>query len=319
MALFLGVDGGGSKTQAVVVGEAFEVLGLGEAGPSNYHYVGEATAVENVRLAASAALTMSGATAVESAAFCLAGIRRQPDFDRMEPRLAALALSPRTVLDHDAAAAHFAALAGEPGVVVIAGTGSFAFGIGREGQRFTSGGWGPTLGDEGSAYWMVLEAVKLALAAHDRGDEPGAMTQALITGFEAHDVLTLVDRVYHSGKSREEIAALAVSIGQLSEAGDRHAARVLHDAGKHLAKLAIQVSSRVYPHGDMPVISYQGNVFNAGESLRSSFRMWTRFSRPFARIFPPMHEPVFGAARLAMDPSRQQLFAPEPPVPSDLA
>lgn len=315
MARYLGIDGGGSKTTAVVVDEALEVLGRGEAGASNYHSVGEDTAVANILAATTQATAAARVPAqFESAAFCLAGIRRDPDFQRMRPRLEALNLAALVVLDHDAAAAHCAALSGEPGVVVIAGTGSFAYGLNREGERFTSGGWGPSLGDEGSAYWMVMEAVRSALAQYDRGMAQPRLTDVLLDRFGTCDVMSLVDLVYHAGQSRDQIASVATEVARLAEEGDRHAGRILHDAGKHLARLALQVAQKVYPRVDMPVISYQGSVFQAGPILLNAFRMWVRFMRPFARIFPPMHDPVLGAARLALNPSGVTHSTPEPAI-----
>lgn len=310
MAIYLGVDGGGSKTTAIVADAALQVLGRGEAGASNYHSVGESTAVANIMAATTQASESAGVPAqFEAAAFCLAGVRREPDFARMRPRLEALNLASRIVLDHDAAAAHCAALGGEPGVVVIAGTGSFAFGVNRAGERFTCGGWGPALGDEGSAYWMVMEAVRLALSHYDRGVAQPRITDMLFDRLGVRDVMSLVDLIYHPGQGHDQIAAFAIEIGRLAEAGDTDAGRVLHDAGKHLARLALQVAQAVYPRADRPVISYQGSVFDTGAGpdhagiLFNAFRRWVRFIRPFARICPPMHEPALGAARLALNSS----------------
>src|SRR5205814_2761782 len=167
MKYFLGVDGGASKTAALVIDESGKSLGSGVAGPSNHLRVGVETAARNIERAVNKALVAADVASREIHwAYCgIAGAdhpaHRQEVVDSLE------IFYPRGnfTVDNDARIALTGAIGFGAGVVVIAGTGSVAYGRNEAGEEARAGGWGPSLGDEGSAYGIGRGAFTAVLRA----------------------------------------------------------------------------------------------------------------------------------------------------------
>ena len=155
----VGVDGGGSKTRAAVM-DSEHVLGEGLAGPSNPLRVGIATAAAAVRDAVDKACSAASIKRHEIAAVGvgLAGVRREDIRARMREALIATLAIKQIELVSDGDIALSAATNGQPGIVVIAGTGSICCGINARGKRVCAGGWGPLVGDEGGGSWIARRA-----------------------------------------------------------------------------------------------------------------------------------------------------------------
>ena len=171
MNYFLGVDGGASKTAALVTDESGKSLGTGVAGPSNHLRVGIETAARNIERAVNKALVAADVASREIAwAYCgIAGAdhpaHRQEVVDSLE------IFFPRGnfTVDNDARIALPGAIGFGAGVVVIAGTGSVAFGRNDAGEEARAGGWGPIIGDEGSGYFIARTGLSAILRAFEIG------------------------------------------------------------------------------------------------------------------------------------------------------
>ncbi|MDB4893831.1 MAG: hypothetical protein JWN15_93, partial [Firmicutes bacterium] len=166
MRIVLGIDGGGTKTRCLAADGAGCILGEGLAGPSNYQVLGMDGAVAAVMAAVAEALGVAGADLADVEAVCagLAGVGRPEDHAVMTAALPfAAPVKLRVVPDAHIALA--GALGGQPGAVVISGTGSIAYGIDAGGRTARAGGWGWLLGDEGSGSDIGKRAIMAALAA----------------------------------------------------------------------------------------------------------------------------------------------------------
>lgn len=301
---FIGVDGGGTQTTAVVVDENWRVLGQGSAAGSNYHTVGIDNTIAHIAAAINGALSAAGLgrADITAAGFGLAGVRRPPDFERMTPRLQSLGFE-KFHLDHDAAAAWAGALECQPGVIVIAGTGSIAFGVNAQGERAIAGGWGWLLGDEGSGYWIGREALRKVCALADGRDERQAsvFTTAILRHFGLSSANDLVDYVYQQpGLSREQTASLAQVVLRCAEQGDFVAKDIFFHAGVELATTAEAVMARLNM-GEECFVSYTGGVWEAQAFVLPAFKgMLKRLNGlPETQILLPCYPPAVGAAMLA--------------------
>ncbi len=156
----LGVDGGGTKTRAVITDGAFQILGEGVAGPSNPLRVGISNAAMAVREAFAKACVAAGVQAgdIVAAEIGLAGVRREDIRERIKEALLALGIGALEVVT-DADIALYGATGGAPGLVIIAGTGSICCGRNARGKHACAGGWGPLAGDEGSGSWIARRAL----------------------------------------------------------------------------------------------------------------------------------------------------------------
>src|SRR5450631_85200 len=149
---FLGVDGGQSGTTAIIGDENGRVLGVGRGGPSNQG--GEAGFIQAIASTLREACAQAGLEAAK-VNFSSACLGFSGGLGEKQPLLAQIFTSDRVVVTDDATVALSGALAGEPGVVVISGTGSIAFGRNAEGRTARAGGWGYLFGDEGGGFWIV--------------------------------------------------------------------------------------------------------------------------------------------------------------------
>lgn len=246
MKVFVGIDGGGTSTKAVIVSDTLQILGRGEAGPSNHYSVGPPAAAENCVRAAESAFAAAMRVAPELSrediaawGFGLAGVRRESDARVMRAQLGPVAQGLPWVLDTDAAAAHWGAFNGGSGIVLSAGTGAIALGI-DEGEKFYADGWGPLLGDEGSGYWIGLEAIRAVCRAWDGRAPRTTLSQTILSELRLSDAQQLVPLLQGGKLEREAIAELARAVLTSAEAGVSEAIEIRERA---ISRLALSVAA----------------------------------------------------------------------------
>src|SRR5215472_9631353 len=236
--LYLGVDGGGTRTTVWVSDAAGRVLGRGVAGPSNAVKVGLASAKREILRAARQALAKAGGGALEAVCLGLAGADR-PQISRPLAACLRKHLPARFhLVTIDAAIALEAAIgtgAEESAIVVIAGTGSIACARDARGGLLRCGGWGALFGDEGSGYDLARKAVRAGLRALD-GRGPGTRLGAAIARALG---LRTVTELPGRNSTPEEIAALAPIVIKGARRGDAVARQLVDNAGRDLAELAL--------------------------------------------------------------------------------
>lgn len=297
---FLGVDGGGTKTACLVAQETGHVLGAGLGGPINLNFVSEEMACESLAQAVGSAWRGAGpptsipAVAVISGPIPLAiarkNITRETGTERVihvgEGEAAWQAASPWLNFDC--------------GVAVDAGTGSLAVGFTREGERAAAGGWGATLGDEGSGYWISIQAMRAAVRAEDGREPPTRLREAICQALEIEDLRELIPLIYQKGMARHEVAALCPVVAQVARQGDARAQTILAEAGKELALLVEVVIHRLGMDDEEFAVIPFGSVFRVGELILAPFRGAVMKKAPRAKIIAPRYEPVVGALLIAM-------------------
>src|ERR1044071_8216827 len=167
MKFFLGVDGGASKTAALVIDDSGKSLGSGVAGPSNHLRVGIETAARNIERAVNKALVAADVASREIHwAYCgIAGADHPAHRQEVVDSLSIFFPRGNFTVDNDARIALTGAIGFRAGVGVIAGPGSVAFGRNDDGDEWRAGGWGPILGDEGSGYFIARGGMSAILRA----------------------------------------------------------------------------------------------------------------------------------------------------------
>lgn len=305
MPWVVGLDGGGTKTVALVTNEKGRVLGRGQSGPANYHTVGLAQASENIQTAFSQAVADAGLVpqALNAACLALAGVDRPTDRQVMSGVIARLALNCPVQLDHDAAAALAGATGAKPGVVVIAGTGSIAFGEDPSGNRARAGGYGPLLGDEGSGYDIGRKALVASLRAEDGRGPATVLVDRIKKRFMLDRMTDLINLVYgHPAPlQRPEIAGLTPLVVEAAREGDSLAREILRVSGRELGLSAAAVLQRLQWNPKEPVlVAGSGGVFSAGSILALPMEQVIHSVCPSAQMCQPKHTPAYGAALLAL-------------------
>jgi N-acetylglucosamine kinase-like BadF-type ATPase len=299
-AALVGIDGGGTKTRCLVADLSGRILGEGLSGPSNYLAVGQESAAAALRSAVEAALGSAGLNLSDVAAACagLAAVSR-PD----SPMLEALAfLKPaRFQLTSDARIALEGALGGDPGAVVISGTGSIALGKNAAGEMSRAGGWGWVLGDEGSGFDIGRRAISAALCALDETGPATTLGDRICAAWKLEALNQVVPRVYTDlAQARPDIAALVPLVVQAADAGDAVAAGILAQAGRDLARLAVAVLRKLQlPAGVPNLVAVTGGVATAVPAVRAAMSAAVEECRPGARVIDSRRSPAEGALVMA--------------------
>jgi N-acetylglucosamine kinase len=187
---------------------------------------------------------------------------------------------------------------GERGVVVVAGTGSGAFGCDGEGHKAGAGGWGWILGDEGSAFDIGQRGLRTVVRALEGRDETTALTEALMQRWNLADMDELVASLRARSWSRGDVASLAEWVTKAAHAGDAAARRIVTRAGEELGLLGTVVIRQLRMSGEFGVV-LTGGVFRAGDLISEPLRRRIHAVAPDARLMPPIHPPALGAVFMA--------------------
>ena len=299
--LYLGVDGGGTKTQIALMNEAREVRCEGVAGPSNPLRVGVETAVTNIAKAINEACDRDGVSRgdIAGATLGLAGVRRA-DLKRSVRESFIKRLGIRKVeVVTDAEIALYATTQGKPGLVVIAGTGSVCLGKNENGEMAISGGWGPLAGDEGGGVGIAQQALHTIAKASDGRGVPTMLSQRASEYFRASGPENLIVAIYSPQVDNSRIAGFARLVVETAQEGDQIAIEILNNAGYELGLAACAVIEKLKLENRRVPIGCVGSVFNAGELLTRPMLEKVRLCATKAFLTTPAMPPAHAAALMA--------------------
>lgn len=302
--IVLGLDGGGTHTRALAAALDGTSLGAGAGGPCNIAAMRPPDALLSVQAASDAALAQAGADRMQVRAVCAGVAGWSALAQRMALRGSLHALFPQSTIaivpDFDIALA--GGTAGQPGMIVIAGTGSVAYGADGSGRAHRTGGYGYLIDDAGSGYGVGRAALAAVMRAADGGGSPTALTDRVLAALGLQAVDEIVPGVYGGGVNRAAIASLAQTVAQSArENNDPQARAILMRAGRALALLAQGVASALFAgrNEPFPVVPV-GGLWNAGAALTDVF--WRSLARFAPRAAPAqaLHPPVQGAVLRAL-------------------
>jgi glucosamine kinase len=309
VTFYLGIDGGGSKTTCAV-GDESSQLATAVAGPSNITRVGEVRARESLHQAIREACATAkiAPQQVQRACIGAAGAGRA-EVGKIVRTMVAEVISGEIEVVGDLEIALEAAFGEGPGVIVIAGTGSVAYGRNAQGKTARAGGWGFAISDEGSAHWIGRTAVASVLQTIDQEPDPRKDSQAsaaalsLFRELKSAWRLRSLDEFVLAANSSPDFAALFPVIVAAADAGDALAQRVLSQASAELSRLAGIVIRRLFTGqdaGSLAVwLSMAGGVFRYATRVRGFFCDEIRKVYPHVNVNPQVVEPVAGALQMA--------------------
>lgn len=287
MDAVLGIDGGGTRTRAsLVAGE--RVLGYAENGSIKRLRVGAEAAEANLRALLKDLFAQAGPARVR-AACCGVASASMPGITEWITAVLKDFCVERSEVVGDEVIALDAAFHGGPGILQIAGTGSNTVGRAPDGSRENAGGWSSRLGDEGSGYWIGINAVRRALLAYDR-EQPSQVLKKVgeIWGTPTIDELINAG----DGTPAPDFAALAPAINELAEAGDPVAVGVLRQAAADLVEFVLLVRNKLHRKhnvaGEVPV-AWTGSVIEKMKLVREPFFAGLKQAAP---AMPVSREPV---------------------------
>jgi N-acetylglucosamine kinase-like BadF-type ATPase len=293
MRFFLGLDGGQSSTTAVIGDETGRIIGRGHGGPCNHAAAEEGR--ERLRRAVSesvraARLAAGINTEVRFAAACC-GMSGGPEDKRA--LLEAMLPVDRLEVTTDAAIALRGATLSGRGIIVIAGTGSMAFGRNGADLSARAGGWGYIFGDEGSAFDIARQALRAALRMEEGWGAATSLRDKLLKSAGAANANQLMHRFYEPEWQRDRIASLAPLVEAAADAGDPISQEILANAAEQLAALAAAVRAQLWSAEEAVEIAYSGGVFQS-QSVSRRFRELVE-REPRAVVGPAKRTPAEGA------------------------
>jgi N-acetylglucosamine kinase-like BadF-type ATPase len=299
MKWVLGVDGGGTKTTACAADMAGNVIGRIEKGPSNYHVIGLGN------FAAIIAEIIDELCRVHKldknkliiASLGLAGADRPGDREKLIGVLTNLGLCCQYLINSDAKIALAAGLGEICGIVLIAGTGSIAYGINKAGQIIRAGGWGHIVSDEGSGYYIGRLALVRSLKSAEGRDRPTAMLPCVMKFIGTNNTDGIIEYIYRPDAGKAAVAALSEVVAACAAQGDESAVEILAQAADELAELVMSVLNRGFVGEKSVRVCTYGGVISNMPILR---RYLAERLTPRAELIVPVDEPVLGAIQLGL-------------------
>ncbi|HEY1939599.1 MAG TPA: BadF/BadG/BcrA/BcrD ATPase family protein [Candidatus Angelobacter sp.] len=295
MPLYLGIDAGGTKTDCAISNGA-ELLGQATGASCKLARVGKERGRENLQAVIREACDTAGVptASVQHVCIGMAGASLAEAVHWAQQTIRELMPEATIYAAGDHVIAHRAAFGTSPGVLVISGTGSIAFGRNQGGETARAGGWGPNVSDEGSAFWVGREAVTAALHAFDFGNSDGLlMTIADCWKVAPEEVIRMANA------SEPRFPELAGPVVDAAEQGDASARTITDRAGKALVNLASAVIKRLWPEGGIVPVALAGGVLQGSPLVRQAFKECMKVEQPQAAVSFAYVRPVLGALEIA--------------------
>jgi N-acetylglucosamine kinase-like BadF-type ATPase len=294
-----GIDGGGSSTRAVVVSLSGRFAGIGQAGPSNPNYTPEEKVRHNVQQALQSAWRSAGVepSKLSAAFFGIAGASSYGT-ERLRRLLlgsVALVTNGQLAIDSDLRIALAGGLHQDQGIVLIAGTGSACYGRDVEGAEARAGGWGASIDDAGSGYWLAIEGLRAAVRAADgRGPRTGLIAEAK-NFFSTPDLRRLPALLQDPELTRDKVAAFSRLVSKLAKNGDTVSQDILFRGAAELTTMAFAVCEQLSGTVCNPVVFTGGMTSDTRyvELVADALR------RRGLTLVPRKSPPIIGAAWLA--------------------
>lgn len=299
---YLGVDGGGTHTRALLADRDGLILGTGSSGSTNRNHHPRQEVRSNLRAALLAAL--GDRKADERLTIFLGMCAVSTDRDRADiasivREIPEIGAAPVVVVDNDARIGLTGGLSGRPGMVLIAGTGSACLGVDGEGKSWWCGGWGALADDAGSAPWIGLRALQAAVRAEDGRAAPSTLRAVVFEFLELSEPRELIDRVHNRGLTREELGYLAPRVIEASKDGDPTAAGILAEAAGELAQLVSTPARRLFAGRPCELILV-GGLARSGPPFQDLLINRIHQVAPNVCVREPELSPVQGAVLEAM-------------------
>jgi N-acetylglucosamine kinase-like BadF-type ATPase len=310
MKIAVGFDGGGTKTECVVLDAEGNAIGRGSAGPSNPLRVGFPAAFQELAQAAAQALGGAQLKPPDVDAVCagLAGAGRRSVIRKAMIFLAREFPGALAQVTTDGEIALEAAVGAGAGVVLVSGTGSSAFGRNEEGATARAGGFGPWIGDEGSAYEVGRRAVACVARARDQAAPVTVLADLIASELACPSWGELVERIANNPDA--VFPRIFPVVVAAADAEDAPAREILFTSALGLSSIALTVVRRLsLPQQEFPLVKC-GGVFGASRLLDAMLDSVLRSAAPLASISRLEMPPAMGAARLAA-----RLLSGEPTLP----
>lgn len=259
MAYYIGIDGGGTRTTVGIADSAGREL-LRKTGPAGIVDPRRPAATAELLIGLISEASVGAGLDGAAAALCagLAGVGNATERELVESALARAGVATRVAVISDGETALYGALEGGPGILVVSGTGSVAYGRAEDGRTQRCGGWGKYIGDDGGGYEIGRAGLRAALLGLDgRGPETTLLPTLLdVLGLAVPEAIP----PWIARAEKSEVAMLAVHVLRASERGDQAAREIVAEAALDLAAHVTALVERLGPWSTPPRVVLHGGV-----------------------------------------------------------
>ncbi len=304
--LVIGVDGGGSKTAALLASVDAKgktvILGRGRGGPSNLFLAGKEQSLASLNQAIDEAMDAAGVPGqkLAYAVLALAG-STSPDVQRDVAEWAEhRGLSERVEIVHDVAPVLAMGAGQGKGVALIVGTGSVAVGVDADGQSVLKGGWGHWFGDKGSGFYLGYKALAAVAEASDEIGPETVLSELVMESLGTVDPRSILEKVLSGGDARREVAALAPVVLDAAVNHDEVALRIVNHAVTEAAKLVTAVVKSLGLDQEYP-LAIAGGVICGSQYFRDELQKQLMSMHPKPSSVTVVDRPVLGCLKIAAD------------------
>ncbi|OQX96523.1 hypothetical protein B6I21_00715 [candidate division KSB1 bacterium 4572_119] len=298
----IGVDGGGTKTELVLVDNEGNLISKERVGSTNFQAMGGPNVRQELldgfeKIINNSKIQLSK---IDHIYLGLAGAGRVSDQKSIADLFDDTEYQGKITVNSDAIIALAGAFGTEPGIIIISGTGAICFGSNERGEVVRSGGWGYLLGDEGSGYYIGREAVVSAFKDFDGRGEKTILKKKIIEHFKLQAIDELVPLIYQNKIDRIKIANLAPLVFDCAKKGDAISEGIIKKSGQELGKLAKAVAEKLGFSGEEVNVALIGSIFKQKDLLLNHISKELYEISWNVSIIDPMFQPSYGAALMAL-------------------
>lgn len=305
MKLFLGVDGGGTKTETLICDEEGNITGRHIGGQSNPLFIEKENLLETIRESLRVIVQDSGRKdKIDYAAVCITGIRKY----KSEVEAEYSKYCKEVDFIGEELNAFRSAVSKPYGIVVLSGTGSFAMGINRKGEQCKFGGWGPVLGDEGSGYFIGVSCLKAVIKEYEGFGTRTALTPKIKDFFCVKEVPELRNIVYSKECDRRVISSLSKIVHESAAEGDSISLEIINEAAKYLADLTDRIVRRLNMYDGEYDVVLTGGISNFGELILKPFNEEVKRHNMNLNVKNAKLRPSVGSLLVAMEKSGINIY-----------
>lgn len=263
MKYVIGIDGGGTKSVISIADLQGNIIVTEQGGPTNIRSEGESQVYNTLRYLIESTVKKANLKIEKCEAICIgtAGAGREEEQKIIKQYIQAIGIKRNIIITNDAEIVIAEVTKGKAGIAVIAGTGSIAYGIGKNGEKVRIGGWGHIVGDEGSAYYIGIEAIKAALRCYDGRESYTELLPMTMKEINIKNPEEFVKFVYRKDIIKSEIASLAKVVDEAYKKGDKKAKEILLKAAEELFVLAKTAIKGIRAEKDSITVVVSGSVF----------------------------------------------------------
>ena len=260
--IFLGVDGGGTKTDAVLIDDAGKIVAIGQVGGSNPGIIGYGKSVENVYLSVK---NIAKDFEIACACFAIAGVNTKEDEQKFRKTIQAHSklskISKKILVVNDTKAALRTGTASKNAIVLVSGTGSSCWGTNDKGQETKSGGWGHILADQGSGYAIGLSILKEVTRELDGRAQKSLLSKVLLGQLKISSFEELDNLIHKKPWNKTDIANVAPIVDVAFGKGDKKAKEIIEKAADDLFDMVFAVSQKLNFTNRKFTLVVTGSVF----------------------------------------------------------